>query len=306
MKELRFDGRTAIVTGGGRGVGRGHALLLAARGARVVIADYGGNLEGTSSASRGPADEVVQEIKAAGGQAVACYASVAEPAGAESIVKTALDTFGRLDIVINNAGISAPGLFEDLTLEHFRRMIDVHYLGTVYVLKAAWPHLMKARYGRIVNTCSEGFLGLHPKVTGYAGGKGAVFGLTRTLASEGPKHGILVNAVAPRANTRLATVEDVAEVYGVPVEKIAPIVEMMKPELIAPVAAFLAHESCTLNGEVLAVGGGQVQRMAIVETKGIASQALTPEVVAEQLDQLLDMKDAGLIVSTTEVHLKEI
>src|SRR5262249_6977619 len=162
MRELRFDGRSVIVTGAGRGVGRCHALLLASRGARVVVADLGGKLDGSGSSSE-PADQVVKEIKSAGGEAVACYASVADEAGAASIVNTALEAFGCLDVVINNAGISDPGLFADLSLAHFRRMLDVHYLGTVYVLKAAWPHLRAAGNGRVVNTCSEATGGIHGK-----------------------------------------------------------------------------------------------------------------------------------------------
>src|SRR5215475_896802 len=136
MAELRFDGRSVIVTGAGRGLGRCHALLLASRGAKVVVADFGGQLDGSGSSAE-PAALVVKEIEAAGGEAVACHASVADEAGAASIVQTALDAFGRLDAVINNAGISDPTPFEDIPLEQFRQMLDVHYLGTVHVLKAA-------------------------------------------------------------------------------------------------------------------------------------------------------------------------
>jgi NAD(P)-dependent dehydrogenase (short-subunit alcohol dehydrogenase family) len=295
MKELRFDGRSVIVTGAGRGVGRCHALLLAARGARVVVADYGGSLEGTGGASSGPANDVVREIKAAGGEAVACYASVADPAGARSIVDTALDSFGRLDAVINNAGISELELFEDLSLDHFRRMVDVHYLGTVYVLKAAWPHLMKAKYGRVVNTCSEGAFGIHPMVTGYGGAKGGVFGFTRVLAVEGSKYGIRVNAVAPRANTRLGNKDSVVKVFNMPAEQAESAMAMMRPELVAPVAAFLAHESCTLNGEVLVGGGGQVQRLILSATQGLYDANPTPEFIATHLDKLIDPTGAGIL-----------
>ena len=186
MSELRFDGRSAIVTGAGRGVGRAHAMLLAERGAKVVVADLGGKLDGSGSSSA-PADEVVQEIQAAGGEAVACAASVADEAGAASIVQTALDTFGGIDIVVNNAGIAEPDWFEDLSIERFRRMVDVHYMGTVNVTFAAWPHMVKAGYGRIVNTCSEAMLGMSPKNTSYGGAKGGVFGFTRNArARRGP------------------------------------------------------------------------------------------------------------------------
>ena len=203
MTELRFDDKVAIVTGGGRGVGRCHALNLGARGAKVVVADLGGPVEGTQGSSTAPADGVVGEIVAAGGEAVACYASVAEEAGAASIVEAALDTFGRLDIVVNNAGIGDPERFEDQTIAQFRTMLDVQYLGTVLVTKAAWPHLVAQRSGRVVNTCSEGPLGIHAKMTSYGGAKGGVIGFTLALAAEGPAHGIAVNGFSPRASTRL-------------------------------------------------------------------------------------------------------
>ena len=170
MELLRFDGRTAIVTGAGRGVGRAHARLLAARGAQVVVADLGGQLDGTESSSE-PAAQVVKEIETTGGIAVSCSASVATEEGADAIVRTALDTFGRVDIIVNNAGISQPDWFDDLTMDRFRRMIDVHYFGTVNVTRAAWPHLRSNGYGRIVNTCSEAAFGMVPKNTSYGGAK---------------------------------------------------------------------------------------------------------------------------------------
>src|ERR1700730_13599525 len=173
MSELRFDGKSVIVTGAGRGVGRGHALLLASRGARVVVADIGGGLGG-SGCSAAPAAAGVEEIKAAGGQAVACHASIAEEEGAAAIVSAALDAFGGLDVVINNAGIHDPGAFTDLSLENFRRMLDVHYLGVVYVMTAAWLHLKKAGHGRVVNTCSEGMAGMLPNVSSYGAAKASV------------------------------------------------------------------------------------------------------------------------------------
>lgn len=303
MGELRFDGRSVIVTGAGRGVGRAHALLLASRGAKVVVADYGGSLEGPGGASHGPADEVVSEIKAAGGEAVACYASVADPDGAASIVKAALDSFGRLDVVINNAGISDPELFEDLTLDQFRRMVDVHYLGSVYVIKAAWDHLRKAGYGRIVNTASEGMLGIHPMGTSYGGAKGGVFALTRTLAAEGPRYGILVNAVAPRARTRLGSEESVMKVFNMPAEIASQATQALYPELVAPAAAFLAHESCKLNGELLAAGGGVVQRITVHTSPGLQSEKLSPEYIAENLETLLDTSGASVVSVNAETRL---
>ncbi len=293
MNELRFEGRAVVITGAGRGVGRGHAILLAARGAKVVVADLGGELDGSGSSS-GPADEVVAEIKAAGGEAVACYASVADEKGAASIVEAALDSYGRIDAVVNNAGIAEPDWFEDLSLKRFRRMIDVHYMGAVNVCFAAWPHMIEAGYGRIVNTCSEAMLGMSPKNTSYGGAKGGVFGFTRTLALEAGRHGIRVNAVAPRANTRLSGPSVMAHVYDVPEEVFADGNTMapFRPELVAPVAAFLAHESCELNGVVLVAGAGQVMRMAVLQNEGFTKDDLTPEDIVDNLDRVMDISDA--------------
>jgi NAD(P)-dependent dehydrogenase (short-subunit alcohol dehydrogenase family) len=294
VNELRFDGRRAVVTGAGRGVGRAHALLLASRGARVVVADIGAALDGAGS-SQEPAEQVTDEIRAAGGDAVAVQASVADPAGAEAIVAAAVDTFGGVDIVVNNAGISDPERFENLPLEHFKRMVDVHYFGSLHVIRAAWPHLVAAGYGRIVNTCSEGMLGINGKVSSYAGAKGGVFGLTRALAVEAAPQGILVNAVAPRANTRLAAPEVVAFTHDVPVEMVRGTMDAFRPELVSPAAAYLAHESCRLNGEVLVAGAGQVMRLAVVESQGITDEDLSPEAVAAGLDRILDLTDPTVV-----------
>jgi NAD(P)-dependent dehydrogenase (short-subunit alcohol dehydrogenase family) len=302
MSELRFDGRVAIVTGGGRGIGRSHARLLAQRGARVVVADYGGALEGTGGGSHGPADEVVEEIRAAGGEAVACYASVAEEQGAAAIVETAQKNFGRVDVVINNAGISNLELFEDLDAADFRRMVDVHYLGSVYVIRAAWNAMRAAGYGRIVNTCSEGMLGIHPMVTSYGGAKGGVFGLTRTLATEGARYGILVNAIAPRAHTRLGSEDSVVKVFNMPREFLVNTIQMMRPELVSPAAAFLAHESCQVNGEVFVAGGGQVQRVTVQVAPGLQSQDLTPEFIAENLGALMDASGSQILEVNSDIR----
>jgi NAD(P)-dependent dehydrogenase (short-subunit alcohol dehydrogenase family) len=299
MTELRFDDQVAIVTGAGRGVGRSHALLLAAKGARVVVADYGVGIDGDGS-TPAPAEDVVKEIKDAGGEAVACYASVADERGAKAIVDTAVDAFGRLDIVINNAGIHDPGLFDALSVERFRRMLDVHFFGSLFVSRAAWPHFVKAGYGRIVNTVSEAMLGGIPELTSYGSAKGAVFGLTRNLATEGPRHGIQVNALAPRAYTRMSAShqEALSEVLGLPKDVMDDINASMPPELCAPAAAFLAHESCPLNGEVLLIGMGSVARVAVVRSQGIWKSPLTAEDIAENLDQILDLTDAQVTEST--------
>lgn len=294
MSKLRFDGKSVIVTGAGRGVGRGHALLLASRGARVVVADIGGALDGSGSSAE-PAEQVVNEIKAAGGDAVACHASIAEEKGAAAIVNTALDAFGGLDVVINNAGIHDPGAFSDLPLENFRRMLDVHYLGVVYVLKAAWPHLKKSGSGRVVNTCSEGMAGMHPNVSSYGAAKGSVMGLTLCLSTECEKDGIRVNAVAPRAATRLADLDTLVEAYNITMEQAKAIMAPFTPEAVAPVAAYLAHQSCELNGVVLATGGGQVQRLALMASEGVKIDGLTVEDVVANIDAVTDLSAAHIL-----------
>ncbi|MFN8225626.1 MAG: SDR family NAD(P)-dependent oxidoreductase [Mycobacterium sp.] len=301
--ELRFDGRVAVVTGAGRGVGRAHALLLAAKGAHVVVADIGGGLTGTGESSD-PADSVVAEIQDAGGSAVACYASVAEQNSAARVVKTALESFGRIDIVVNNAGIHDPAMFEDLTAQQFRRMLEVHYLGTVFVTQAAWPHMIAAGYGRVVNTVSEATLGGITQLSSYGAAKGAVFGLTRNLATEGLVHGIRVNAIAPRAFTRLSAAhsDTLSAEMSIPGDVMDQINASMPPELCAPAAAFLAHESCPLNGEVLQAGMGGVARIAVVCTKGITSPSISAEEIAERIGEVMDVSD-GHVAETAGMTL---
>lgn len=303
MTPLRFDERVAVVTGAGRGVGRSHAMLLAAKGARVVVADYGVGIDGGGSSSA-PADEVVQEITTGGGHAVACYASVAEPQGAQAVVDTAIERFGRIDVVVNNAGIHDPGLFGELSVEQFRSMIDVHYFGSLLVARAAWPHFVAAGYGRIVNTVSEAMLGGISELSSYGAAKGAVFGLTRNLATEGSAHGIRVNAVAPRAYTRMSAShsDSVAAQLSIPKEIMDTINASMPPELCAPAAAFLAHEDCPLNGEVLQIGMGGVARIAVVRSVGITKTPLTAEDIAENLEEIMNLSDAQVTAVTEMVQ----
>ncbi|MFC5748113.1 SDR family NAD(P)-dependent oxidoreductase [Actinomadura rugatobispora] len=299
MNGLRFDGRAVVVTGAGRGIGRSHALLLAARGAGVVVADLGGDLAG-GGASPEPADEVVAEIRAAGGTAVACHASVADEAGAASIVGAAVEEFGRVDAVVNNAGIHDPAPFERVSTRRFQTMLDVHLFGTVLVTRAAWPHFVAAGYGRVVNTVSEAMLGGIPELTSYAAAKGAVFGLTRALATEGAAHGIRVNAIAPRAATRMAAshAEELSSLLSISAAEMAAINASMPPELCAPAAAFLAHESCPLSGEVLQAGMGGLARLAVVHTPGLVKAAPSVEDIAANLDTVMDVTGAQVTEST--------
>jgi len=286
--ELRFDDHVAIVTGAGRGIGRAHAHLLASRGARVVVADLGCELDGTGS-SPDPADDVVREIEANGGVAVASHATVADVEGAASIVDAAIEAFGRLDVVINNAGIFVPGPFEALSAEQFRSMFDVHLFGTLFVTKAAWPHLIASECGRIVNTTSESFLGME-QLSSYGSAKAAIVGLTRNVALAGIPHGIAANCLCPRAGTRMATAH--AEALSMPREVVEQAAAAMPPEAIAPAGAFLAHPSCPLNGEILFVGPGHISRLAVIQTRGISAATITTENIAERLDEIMDTADA--------------
>jgi NAD(P)-dependent dehydrogenase (short-subunit alcohol dehydrogenase family) len=296
MSELRFDDRAVIVTGAGRGVGRAHALAFASRGAKVVVADLGGALEGGGRSSA-PADEVVGEIQAAGGEAVAVCASVADEQEAKTIVQAALDAFGRVDVVVNNAGIADPEVFKDLTIDRFRLMVDVHYMGTVNVCHAAWPHMIEAGYGRIVNTTSEAAFGTVPKATSYGGAKGGVFGFSRELALDAQRYdGLHVNMVAPRAQTRLSAPEVLAKTMDLPVELFQnDSMDKFRPDLVSPAAVFLAHESCALHGEVLVAGAGQVMRIAVMQNDGITKEDVTAEDIAANLDAVMDMSDSHII-----------
>ena len=294
MTELRFDNRSVIVTGAGRGFGRCHALLFASRGARVVVADYGVNLDGTGSAPE-PAERVVREIVAAGGEAVPCFASIADPDGAAKIVETAMDAFGGLDILVNNAGVADPDWFGDTDPDRFHRTMHHQYFGTVLMCKEAWPHLQAADGGCIVNTVSEALAGFVPKCANDSGANGAVFSFTRSLALDGRRGGVRVNAVCPRGITRMSAPEVMASIYDQPPDVFHnPFLDAMRPEFASAAVAFLAHPSCSLTGETLICGGLRVMRLTFVESKGMTSEAgmLRPEDIADNLDVVMDTTDA--------------
>jgi len=275
MADLGYDGKVAIITGAGGGLGREHALLLASRGAQVVVNDLGGGVAGGDGGSLGPAETVVKEIEDAGGVAVADGNSVATPEGGEGIVQTALDAFGRVDIVINNAGILRDKTFHNMTPEFVDPVIDVHLRGAFWVTKPAWIKMREQGYGRIVNTASNsGILGNFGQ-SNYGAAKMGLVGLTRVLALEGAKNDIKVNAIAPIARTRMT-------------ESYIDEDKAMTPELITPIVSYLSHESCSVSGQIYHVGGGKVARAFIGVTEGITSPDLSAEMVADSIEKIDD------------------
>ncbi len=275
MADIGYDNKVAIITGAGGGLGREHALLLASRGARIVVNDLGGSVDG-SGAEAGPAQQVVDEIEAAGGEAVANTDSVATPEGGEAIVQTAIDAFGRVDIVINNAGILRDKTFHNMTPELLDPVLDVHLKGAFYVTRPAWLHFREQGYGRVVSTASSaGVLGNFGQ-TNYGAAKMGLVGFTRVLAVEGAKYNIKANAIAPIAKTRMT--EDLLGALG----------DKLEPSEVAPVVAWLVHEDCPVTGEVYSVGGGMVARMFIGLTEGIYEPNLTVETVRDQFDKIRD------------------
>ena len=278
MADLGFDGKVAIITGAGGGLGRQHALLLASRGARVVVNDLGGSVAG-EGADKGPAEACAKEIRDLGGEAVSDGSSVSTPEGGEQIVKTALDAYGRVDIVINNAGILRDKTFHNMTADLLNPVIDVHLKGAFYVTRPAWIHMREQGYGRVVNTSSgSGVLGNFGQ-SNYGAAKMGLVGLTRVLANEGAKYNIKVNAIAPIARTRMTE-----ELMGAAAEK-------LDPGLVSPIVAWLVHDECPVTGEIYTVGGGRVARFFIGMTTGYYNPKLTLEDVRDHFDEIRDESD---------------
>jgi NAD(P)-dependent dehydrogenase (short-subunit alcohol dehydrogenase family) len=276
MAELRFDNRVAVVTGAARGLGRAYALLLASKGASVVVNDNGGSLTGDGT-DGSPAHEVVAEIKAAGGRAVACLESVASAAGGQAIIQSALDHFGRLDILVHNAGNVRRGSLKEMSYQDFDAVIDVHLRGAFHVVRPAFPIMCEAGYGRVVLTSSIGGLYGNHGVANYAAAKAGLIGLANVVALEGAAEGVLCNVIVPSAVTRMAE--------GIDISAYPP----MGTELVAPVVGLLAHESCPVNGEMLIAIAGRVARAVVAETPGVQRQSWSIEDVAEQLYAIRDL-----------------
>jgi NAD(P)-dependent dehydrogenase (short-subunit alcohol dehydrogenase family) len=277
MADLRFDGRVAVVTGGGRGLGRSYAMLLASRGAKVVVNDPGGGLTGDGT-DAGPADDVVREIAAAGGQAVASTDSVATAAGGKAIIDAALDMYGRVDILIHNAGIVRRASLKEMSYEDFDAVLDVHLRGAFHVVRPVFPVMCEAGYGRIVLTSSIGGLYGNHGVANYAAAKAGVIGLSSVAALEGAPDGVTCNVIVPAAVTRMAA--------GIDISAYPP----MGPELVAPVVGWLAHESCSVSGEVFIALAGRVARAVIAESPGVYRPSWTVEDVGDHVDAIRNIE----------------
>jgi NAD(P)-dependent dehydrogenase (short-subunit alcohol dehydrogenase family) len=276
MADLGFDGQVAIITGAGGGLGRSHALELAKRGALIVVNDLGGSVDGTGE-DASAAQKVVDEIKAAGGEAVANHDSVATPDGGKAIVQTAIDAFGRVDIVINNAGILRDKSFHNMTPDLVDPVIDVHLRGAFNVTQPAYVHMREQSYGRIVSTASAAGIFGNFGQANYGAAKMGLVGFTRVLAVEGAKNNIKANVIAPVAKSRMT--EDL----------MGDLVDRFGPEYVSPLVAWLVHADVPVTGEVYSVGAGHVARVFTGVTTGYTNTAdLTAEDIRDHFEQIRD------------------
>lgn len=281
---VRFDGRVAIVTGAGRGLGREHALLLGARGATVVVND----------ARRQHAESVAEEIRAAGGEAIADDHAIGPTDAADALVTRSLDTYGRLDILLNNAGLGGPtGTIDVTNDDQLTTIVETHMLGSYRTARAAWPHMVRAGYGRILFTSSGGSMGT-AQMSAYAMAKAGLWGLTRALAIEGADHGIRVNALMPIGYTRAAALnphEDTRRWME----------ENFPPRLCAPAACWLVHEDVPCTGEFVSTGAGRVARMATVAVPGLdRGPSLTLDDVRDGWPEVISMEGSRVVMSGRE------
>jgi NAD(P)-dependent dehydrogenase (short-subunit alcohol dehydrogenase family) len=273
---IRFDGQVAIVTGAGNGLGRSYAQLLAARGARLVVNN---RRRPTDAAGATSAERTVAEIRAAGGEAVPNFDDVRSPTSGTTLVTQALDAFGRLDIVVNNAGVGQHSAFHKLSVEQFRDVFDVNFYGTLYLTHAAYLHMHAQSYGRIiVSSSSAGLHGLHG-LTAYSASKSALIGLMRALAQEGARRNVLCNAICPYASTQMTAAQATPEFTA-----------NMPPELVAPMVAYLASDQQRVNGKALLAGKGAFRRAFMVEGEGHGyahADEVTPESIARDVESIL-------------------
>lgn len=275
---IDFNGRVAIVTGAGGGLGRAHALALAARGAKVVVNDMGGSVSG-DGVDDGPASQVVAAIEQLGGEAIADRCDVTDPSQVDAMVAAALERWGRVDILINNAGILRDKSFAKAPLPDFRKVLDVHLMGAVHCVKAVWPHMVEQKYGRILMTTSSSGLYGNFGQANYGAAKLGLVGLMNVLAIEGERKGIRVNALAPTAATRMT--EELMD---------ADALSMLTPDSVSPAALFLVSDDAPTK-TILAAGAGVFSQVRIAESVGVhlPEEACTPEVIAERWQEISDM-----------------
>ena len=282
---MRMKNRVAVVTGAGNGLGREHALLLAREGASVVVNDLGGTVNGAGGDSAA-ADQVVNEIRAAGGSAVASYDSVATPQGAQNLINTAVKSFGRIHALINNAGILRDKSFVKMALEDFEAVLRVHLLGSTYCTKAAWPLMMEQKYGRIVMTTSVAGTSGNFGQANYGAAKMGLLGLMNVLAVEGAKANIKVNAVSPGATTRMT--QGLGAVSS-------EIDQLMRPAHVAPAVAYMASEACDFTAHIITAAAGGFGRVQYFETTGVQfdpREPITVDMFAQAVSQLTDLSTA--------------
>jgi NAD(P)-dependent dehydrogenase (short-subunit alcohol dehydrogenase family) len=292
---INFEGRVAIVTGAGGGLGRCHALDLARRGAKVVVNDLGGSVDGSSDGSLSAAETVVEEIKAAGGHAMANGASVTDRAQVADMVKDVMDKYGRIDILINNAGILRDKSFTKVEDEDFRMVLEVHLMGSVNCTKAVWEIMKEQNYGRIVMTSSSSGLYGNFGQTNYGAAKMGVVGLMNTLKLEGAKYNIKCNSLAPLAGTRMT-------------ESLMPgeVIEQIKPEFVTPAVTYMVSEDAP-TGVIIAAGAGVFTRVMVHETKGVylgTGEDMTAENIEANWEQISDMTDAELCYQGGDQSMK--
>jgi NAD(P)-dependent dehydrogenase (short-subunit alcohol dehydrogenase family) len=287
MAEVRFDGRVAIVTGAGRNLGRAYALLLASRGAKVVVNDLGVGISDTDGSAEAPevnpAFAVVDQIRTAGGDAIVSTESIADPDGAARIVQTALDAWGTVDIVINNAGVVRQAPVEDMQPHLVQAMLDTHIAGAMNVTRPAWRVMKERGFGRVLHVSSGAAISGIPQMSVYAAVKLAVVGLARSQALEGAPHGIKVNVIAPYASVR-------GNDFG-PITWSPALADWLSPEQVAPLAALLVSDECPVTGEWFTVGGGYVGRVALAVNDGFASRPLSLEVLRDHWGEVMGGDD---------------
>jgi NAD(P)-dependent dehydrogenase (short-subunit alcohol dehydrogenase family) len=273
-----FAGRVAVVTGAGRGIGRGYALLLGQRGAKVVVNDLGGTTRGTGH-DPAPAHDVTGQITRAGGTAIADSSDVSTVEGGQQVIDAAVGEFGRVDIVVNNAGNVIYGALPEVDMRVFDAILAVHVKGTFNVTRAAWPHMLAQNYGRVVLTGSTGMFGM-PDNLSYATAKSAMIGMAQAMTVNAGEADIKVNVIAPNAWTRMAgdPSEGMDQLRG---ERPPGAPPHMEPELVAPMVAFLAHESCPVSAGIYLAGGGRFARLFVASTDGYLHSGGEPPAIED-------------------------